>query len=277
MRVFVIAEIGINHNGSIETCKQLIDLAHECGCDAVKLQKRSIEKVYDKNFLKEPRKSPWGDTQRHQKEGLEFNLEQYQEIDCYCKTKGIDWFASAWDTESQNFLRQFDCKYNKIASPMVVHKKLLHQVAEEKKYTFISTGMSTIEDISQAVEIFQQYNCPFELLHCVSDYPLDVNNANLNCIYTLKEIFGCKVGYSGHETGTAISLAAVSIGASSLERHITLDRSLYGSDQSASLERSGLRYLVGGVRKIELAMGSREKIVSETELQNSKKLRAKLE
>ena len=168
MSIFFIAELGINHNGDLDICKKLIDVAVESGCDAVKFQKRDISLVYTKEFLDSPRLSPWGDTQRDQKMGLEFNEPEYQEIDRYCKSKGIEWFASAWDTNSQQFLRKFNLKYNKIASAMIVHHDLLKMVAEERKHTFISTGMSTYDDIQGAVDIFREADCSFELMHTVS-------------------------------------------------------------------------------------------------------------
>jgi N-acetylneuraminate synthase len=254
-KIFVIAELGINHNGDINIAKQLIKVAKEAGCDAVKFQKRTIDLVYSKELLDSFRESPWGKTQRAQKEGLEFGLEQYQEIDRYCKELEIDWFASAWDLESLKFLKQFDLKYNKIASAMLVYEELLRCVAEEKKPTFISTGMSTLEQIGKAVSIFREAKCPFELMYCKSTYPMDDKDANLYCIETLRDWFGCPVGYSGHESGLAISYAAAALGATSIERHITLDRAMYGTDQAASLEPSGLRLLVGAVHKIEQALG----------------------
>ena len=273
---FIIAEIGINHNGDMNICKQLIDLAVSAGCDAVKFQKRDIESVYSKDFLELFRESPWGKTQRDQKMGLEFNKEQYQEIDDYCKKKNIDWFASAWDLKSQKFLRQFNCKFNKIASAMIVNEELLKLVAEEKKHTFISTGMSTLNDIKKAVNIFRDSNCPFELMHCVSTYPMKDNDANLRTIVTLREMFNCDVGYSGHETGLAISYAAAAIGISSLERHITLDRAMYGSDQAASLAPLGLKKVVSEVKKIERALGDGVKRFIEDEKKIAKKLREHL-
>jgi len=274
MAIFVIAEIGINHNGSLDIAKQLIDVAKEAGADAVKFQKRSIDLVYTQEFLDSPRESPWGKTQRAQKEGLEFNAEQFREIDRYCKEKGIEWFASAWDVESQEFLRQFDLKYNKIASAMLVHEPLLRMVAEEKKHTFISTGMSDIQHVERAIEIFREAGCPFELMHTVSTYPMDDEDANLNRIKALRERFDCNVGYSGHEVGLAVSYAAAALGISSLERHITLDRAMYGSDQAASVEPSGFRMLVGAVRKIEKAMGDGRLEMNPKEAPIAEKLRA---
>ena len=255
MSIFIVAEIGINHNGDLGIAKDLIDVAVDAGADAVKLQKRTIDLVYTKDFLDSPRESPWGTTQREQKEGLEFGLEEYKEIDRYCKEKGIEWFASAWDLESQKFLQQFDLKYNKIASAMIVYENLLNIVASEGRHTFISTGMTTEEDIIKAVEVFRSANCPFELMHCISTYPMNDEDANLNAIKILRKKYNCDVGYSGHEVGLAVSYAATALGITSLERHITLDRAMYGSDQASSVEPSGFRMLVGAVRKIEKAMG----------------------
>ena len=274
MSIFIIAEVGINHNGDLKICKELIDLAVESGCDAVKFQKRDINEVYTQDFLDSARESPWGNTQRDQKLGLEFGLEEYKIIDQYCKDKKIEWFASAWDLNSQDFIAKFGCKYNKIASAMLVNKPLLLKVASEGKHTFISTGMSTYEDIQIAVDIFKSRNCSFELMHTVSTYPMRDEDANLNCIKTLRKMFTCDVGYSGHETGVAVSNAAAALGITSLERHITLDRAMYGSDQSASLEPLGIRQLVGGVRKIEKAMGDGLKVIVDDEIPIAKKLRA---
>lgn len=274
MSIFIIAEIGINHNGDIEIAKQLIDVAKGAGADAVKFQKRTIDLVYTKELLDSPRESPWGTTQRAQKEGLEFGLDEYQEIDAYCKRMEIEWFASAWDIESQKFLRQFDLKYNKIASAMIVYEDLLKEVVSEKKHTFISTGMSNIEQIDSAVNIFKKADCPFELMHCVSTYPMVDEDANLNCIKTLRDRHQCNVGYSGHEVGLAVSYAAATLGISSLERHITLDRAMYGSDQAASVEPAGFRQLIGAIRKIEKAMGDGKIGMNDKEVTIAKKLRA---
>jgi N-acetylneuraminate synthase len=277
MSIFFVAEIGINHNGDMKICKELIDVAADAGCDAVKFQKRDINQVYTQEFLDSPRESLWGKTQRAQKEGLEFSKEQYDEISNYCAKKNIEWFASAWDINSLKFLRQFDSKFNKIASAMIVHHGLLRMVAEEGKHTFISTGMSTYDDIQKAVDIFREANCPFELMHTVSTYPMRDEDANLRVINTLRQKFDCDVGYSGHEVGLAISYAAAAMGITSLERHITLDRAMYGSDQSASIEPNGLRMLVGAVRKIEKAMGDGKKQIIEDEIPIARKLRAHLD
>lgn len=271
--VFITAEIGINHNGDMEICKKLIDWAVLCGCDAVKFQKRTIDKVYTKEYLDGYRESPWGTTQREQKEGLEFGVEEYQEIDSYCKEKGIEWFASAWDVESQLFLQQFNCKHNKVASAMLTNDELLEIIAKEGKNTFIATGMSTYDEIDHAIEIFKNNNCPFELMHCNSTYPMKNEDANLLMIPTLRERYSCNIGYSGHETGRIVSLAAVALGATSLERHITLDRTMYGSDQAASLEVDELQRLVKDIRCIEIALGDGKKVLTEKELETKKKLR----
>jgi len=276
MSIFIIAEIGINHNSSLDIAKQLIDVAKDSGADAVKFQKRTIDLVYTKEMLDAPRKSPWGTTQREQKEGLEFGLEEYREIDRYCDRKGIAWFASAWDLESKKFLRQFNLKFNKVASAMLIYEPLLHMIAEEKKQTFISTGMSKLADLDRAVEIFRGAACPFELMHCVSTYPMRDEDANLNRINTLRERYGCNVGYSGHEVGLAVSYAAAGMGITSLERHITLDRSMYGADQAASVESGGFRMLVGAVRKIEQAMGDGALEMNPNEASMAAKLRAHL-
>ena len=272
--VFITAEIGINHNGDIEIAKQIIDSAKNAGCNAVKFQKRSVEKVYSKEILDSPRDSPWGTTTREQKEGLEFGEKEYDIIDKYCKDKEIEWYASAWDIDSQEFLKKYDLKHNKVASAMLTYNKLLEKIAQEGKHTFISTGMSTIEEIRNAVKIFKEHNCPFELQHSVSTYPMKEQDANLKCIQTLKKEFGCNVGYSGHESsGYLISVIAVTLGATSIERHLTLDRAMYGSDQSASLEVHGLVRLVKDIRLIESILGDGVKRVLESEIPIIKKLR----
>jgi N-acetylneuraminate synthase len=276
MSTFIIAEIGINHNGDMNICKQLIDIAKNAGCDAVKFQKRTLEEVYSKEQLLSSRESPWGKTTYDQKNGLEFKLKEYQQIDKYCKKKKIYWFGSAWDLNSQKFLNKFNLKFNKIASAMIIDKKFLNFVASQKKHTFISTGMSTMKNISDAVKIFRKKKCSFELMHCVSTYPMDDETANLNVINTLKKKFKCNVGYSGHESGLAISLAASAFGLSSLERHITINRTMYGSDQSASIEPNGLKNLVGSVRKIEKALGNGIKVFLPEEKVIAKKLRGHL-
>lgn len=273
MSTFIIAEIGINHNGDMKLAKKLIDTAVIAGCDAVKFQKRTVDKVYTKEYLDGPRQSPWGTTQRAQKEGLEFGKEQYDEIDRYCQEKGIAWYASAWDIDSQKFLQQYDCKYNKVASAMLTKDELLEEIAKEKKYTFIATGMSNYAEIDHAVEIFRKHDCPFELMHCNSTYPMPMEDANLKLIHVLKEKYGCKVGYSGHEAGTLVSTCAVAAGATSIERHITMDRNMYGSDQKASIEPYELCKLVKDIRDTEKIMGTGEKMLTAAEEEVKKKLR----
>lgn len=271
--VFVIAEIGINHNGDLNTAKKLIDWAVLSGCDAVKFQKRTVDKVYTKEYLDSYRESPWGTTQRAQKEGLEFGKKEYDEVDKYCREKGIEWFASAWDIDAQKFLRQFDLKYNKVASAMLTNMDLLEEIASERKYTFIATGMSTYEEIDAAVEVFKNAQCPYELMHCNSTYPMKNEDANLKLIPILRERYGVNVGYSGHETGRIVSTAAVALGATSIERHITLDRTMYGSDQAASLEVDDLQRLIKDIRVLEKALGNGEKVLSDEETAVRKKLR----
>ncbi|HLD47030.1 MAG TPA: N-acetylneuraminate synthase family protein [Desulfobaccales bacterium] len=269
----VIAEVGINHNGEVKIAKQLIDLAKQTGCDAVKFQKRTIDIVYTKDFLDSLRESPWGTTQRQQKEGLEFGKAEFDEIDAYCRTLDIDWFASAWDVPSQLFLRRYKLKYNKIASPMLTHTDLLKAVAEEGRPTFISTGMSTFEEIDVAVKLFRSHKCPFVLMHCISEYPAQEKSLNLRCLQELRQRYNCPVGYSGHEVTMVPGVIAVAMGAVAVERHITLDRAMYGSDQSASLERRGLESMVGYIRTIPTVLGDGIKRVSSSEQANAEKLR----
>lgn len=271
--VLVIAEIGINHNGDVGIAKKLIDMAKNAGCDAVKFQKRTIDIVYSKEYLDSPRESPWGTTQREQKEALEFGKEEYDEIDAYCRQVDIDWFASAWDVPSQLFLREYDLKYNKIASAMLPHWELLETVAEERKTTFISTGMSTYEQIDQAVGIFRSHDCPFVLMHCISEYPAAEKILNLRCMNELRARYNCPLGYSGHEVTMFPSVLAATMGAVAVERHITLDRAMYGSDQAASLEKRGLELVVSGIRTIPTVMGDGVKQVTSGELANAEKLR----
>jgi N-acetylneuraminate synthase len=271
--VMVIAEIGINHNGDVGIARRLIDMAKAAGCDAVKFQKRTVDIVYSQDFLDAPRESLWGTTQRHQKMALEFEKKEYDEIHSYCRKVTIDWFASAWDVPSQLFLRQYNLKYNKIASPMIAHQELLETVAEEDKPTFISTGMSTYADIDQAVAIFRRHKCPIVLMHCVSEYPAPEGTLNLGCITDLQRRYGCPVGYSGHEVTMIPGVLAAMMGAVAVERHITLDRAMYGSDQAASLEKRGLEMLVGYIRTIPLVVGDGIKNVTAGEAMNARKLR----
>lgn len=278
MGLFLIAEIGINHNGDLKLAKQMIKDAHDAGFDAVKFQKRTVDKVYTKDYLDSFRKSPWGTTQREQKNGLEFSVEEYEEIDSYCKALGVEWFASAWDIDAQKFLRQFDLKYNKVASAMLGNKPLLREIANEGRKTFISTGMSTLKEIDEVVDLFREANCPFEIMHCNSTYPMKEENANLLCIPELKDLYGCDVGYSGHESSLIkVCTVAAALGATSLERHITLDRAMYGSDQAASIETHALRNFVETVRKVPYLLGDGIKIVTDEEKIVRDKLRIEID
>ena len=274
--VFITAEIGTNHVGSVEIAKKIIDVAAETGCDAVKFQKKDVENIYSKEFLDSYLESPWGTTQRSMRLNREFSLEQFKEIDDYCRTKKIEWYVSCWDTKSQIEMRQFNTKYNKVASAMLTHEKLLHLIAEERKYTLISTGMSTIDDVEKAVNIFKKHDCPFELMHTNSSYPSTLDEANLYVISELQKKFKCKVGYSGHEKSAyLVCVCAVMLGATSIERHVTIDRTLYGHDQAASLEPLGLRRLVRDIRTIDKILGDGKKRIWDSELETVKKLRQK--
>lgn len=272
-QVFVIGEIGINHNGDLKIAKQLIDMAKRCGCDAVKFQKRTIDIVYTRELLDSPRESPWGSTQREQKEGLEFDKDGYDQIDAYCKQVGMEWFASAWDIPSQKFLRQYNLRHNKVASAMVTHREFLETVAEEKRTTLISTGMCTYEEIDQAVAVFSKHGCPVILMHTVSEYPASEDVLNIACMHALRQRYALPAGYSGHEASVSPSVIAAAQGAVVIERHITLDRAMYGSDQSASLEESGLRDMVAMIRKIPVVMGDGEKRITAREVGVADKLR----
>ena len=271
--VFLIAEIGINHNGDIDLAKKLISLAKDCDFDAVKFQKRDLNLVYSEEVLSQKRESPWGTTQREQKEGLEFSEEEYDVINNFCKEKNIEWFASAWDLNSLEFLKKYNLKFNKVASVMLTHEELLNKIADENKFTFISTGMSTEKEISNAVEIFDKKNCPYSLLHCNSTYPCPLDEINLSYMLKLKEKYNCIIGYSGHESSVSPSFAAAVLGAQVIERHITLDRAMYGSDQSASLSFDGMKNLSDQVRSLDKIMGNGNKIITSSEQGVRDKLR----
>ncbi len=266
MKTFVTAEIGINHNGDLDITRKLIDTACISGCDAVKFRKKTIDTYYDQKYMDEPYDSPWGQTRGEMIRALEFGKEEYDIIDAYCKKKGIEWYASAYDVEAQKFIRQYDNKYNKIASAMLVNDELLETVAQEGRYTFIATGMSTYEEIDHAVEIFKKHGCPYELMHCNSTYPMVSIEANLKVIHTLQKRYKCKVGYSGHEIGTLVSTCAVAMGATSVERHITLDKTMFGKEQRASVDPLELWKLVKNIREAEQIIGSGEKVLSESEM-----------
>ena len=275
-KTFIISEIGINHNGDLDIAKKMIDKSVDAGADAVKFQKRDIEIVYSQEQLKKPRTSPFGTTEKEQKEGLEFNESDYDQIDEYCNKKNIIWFSSAWDLNSLKFLDKYNLKFNKIASAMIVDKIFLEEVAKRKKHTFISTGMSDFKMINDAVEIFRKNNCSFELMHCISAYPFENEFANLNMIKILKDKYNCKVGYSGHEKGGEIvSIAAACLGSTSLERHVTLDRTMYGSDQAASITFDTLKSLIKKIRILEKVLtGSEDKKILDVESPVAEKLRS---
>ena len=275
-KIFIISEIGINHNGDLKVAKKMIDASIQAGVDAIKFQKRDINIVYSEEQLKKLRTSPFGTTEREQKEGLEFNEKEYDEIDNYCREKNIIWFSSAWDVNSLKFLDKYNSQYNKVASAMIVDEIFLNEVAKRKKHTFISTGMSNFDMIDKAVKIFKENDCSFELMHCISAYPFESEMANLNMIKILKDKYKCSVGYSGHEKGgKLISLAAVALGSTSLERHLTLDRTMYGSDQAASITPIGFESLVSNVRILEKALtGNKDKMILDEEKPVAEKLRA---
>ncbi len=272
--VFIIAELGTNHMGDVQITKKMITAAKNAGCDAVKLQKKNVEKIYTKQFLDSYLESPWGTTQREMRLHREFSEKQLLQIIKHAKKLKIDIFLSCWDIDSQKQMKKFKTKFNKVASAMLIHKKLLEVIAKEKKYTFISTGMSTMKEIEDAVKIFRKYKCPFELMHTNSAYPMKNEEANLKLIPVLAKKFKCKVGYSGHENGsTDICVPAVMLGANSIERHFTLDRTWYGYDQAASLEPPGLIRLVRDIRIIDVILGDGKKRIWQSEKPNMQKLR----
>ncbi len=270
---FIVAEIGINHNGSVEIAKQLIDMACEAGCDAVKFQKRTVDVVYTKEELAMFRPNFFGDTNGDLKRGLEFGYEEYKEIDKYCKAKNLIWFASCWDTGSVDFIEQFNPPCYKIASASLTDDELLIHTKKTGKPILLSTGMSTMEEIYHAVSVLGETN--LIIYHCTSTYPSELSEINLNVIHTLRQKFKCPIGYSGHEKGIAPSTLSVAYGAVSVERHITTDRTLWGSDQAASLEPEGLRRMVRDIRNIPTMAGDGLKIVYNSELPIIKKLRKK--
>ena len=270
----IIAEIGINHNGDISMAKKLISMAKNCGCDYVKFQKRNPDICVPENQKKQMRETPWGYiSYLDYKKKIEFSKDDYKIIDDYCKEQKIEWFASVWDLDSLKFIEQFNVSTHKIASALVTNLELLKEVAKCKKYTFISTGMCELEDIDKAVDIFKKANCEFELMHSVSTYPADEKDLNLSLINFYKKRYNCNVGYSGHEAGISPSVIAAALGASSIERHVTLSRSLFGTDQSASVERRGLTELVTVIRKIPVVLGVPQKKMLDAEKPIAKKMR----
>lgn len=268
---FAVAEIGINHNGHLDIARKLIEAASIVGCDAVKFQKRTIEVVYTPEELARPRESPFGTTNGDLKRGLEFGYEQYQAIDEYCKMHNILWYASCWDRGSLEFVEQFSPPCYKIASALLTDDELLRHHRRYGRPIILSTGMSTIEQIDHAVEVVGAED--LILMHCISTYPSQPEELNLKAIHTLKERYGVPVGYSGHEVGLATSVAAAVLGACMIERHITLDRAMWGSDQSASVEPQGFARLVRDIRVIEKAMGDGVKRALPSEMPVMKRLR----
>jgi N-acetylneuraminate synthase len=268
---YIAAEIGINHNGDLSTCKKLIDAAAFTGSDAVKFQKRTVDVVYSPEELARPRETPFGSTNGDLKRGLEFGQKQYAEIDRYCRDKGITWYASAWDEESVDFLEQFDPPCYKIASASLTDDHLLRHHRRYGRPIVLSTGMSSLEEIDHAVDVLGTDD--LILLHCTSTYPSQVEELCLNVIYTLKDRYGVPVGYSGHEVGLAPSVAAAVMGACMIERHITLDRAMWGSDQAASVEPQGFARMIKDIRAIETAKGDGVKRVWPSEIPIREKLR----
>jgi N-acetylneuraminate synthase len=268
---YVIAEIGINHNGDIDLAKRLISVAIAAGCDAVKFQKRTVDVVYSPEELAKPRESPFGNTNGDLKRGLEFGQEEYEDIDAYCKAVQIDWFASCWDEQSVDFINQFDVPCYKVASASLTDDNLLRHTRATGKPLILSTGMSTLEEIDHAIEVLGKDN--LILLHACSTYPALYEELNLRAIPKLRERYALPVGYSGHETGIPSTVAAVVLGACCVERHITMDRAMWGSDHAASLEPNGITRVVRDIRLIEQSLGDGEKRVYEREYPIIKKLR----
>jgi N-acetylneuraminate synthase len=271
---YVIAEIGINHNGDVKLAKEMIKAAHQCGCQAVKFQKRTPELCVPPSQRDVPRDTPWGMiTYMEYRYKVEFGRSEYDQIAAYCKELGLDWFASAWDVPSLEFLRVYDCPYNKIPSAMITHRELVKQIASEGKMTFISTGMSEYSDVDYIVALFRELKCPFILMHTISEYPVPNSRLNLRHITELRKRYQCPVGNSGHESTMLPSLIAVMMGAVAIERHFTVNRAMWGTDQAASLEPRGLATLMNYFNQIPDILGTGERIITEKEKANAAKLR----
>ena len=270
---YVVAEIGINHNGSMDTAKELIKVSADAGCDAVKFQKRSVDVVYTPEELSRPRKNPFGQTNGELKRGLEFGLAEYQEIDRYCKKLNIDWFASCWDEESVDFIEQFSPPCYKIASASLTDDALLSHHRKYGRPIILSTGMSTMEEIEHAIKVLGEDD--LIVLHSTSTYPAKLNELNLKMINTLLGKYDFPIGYSGHEPGLSTTFASAVMGASMIEKHITLDRSMWGSDQAASVEPQGIKKLVEYISQWQEASGDGIKKVYESEIPIREKLRRK--
>ena len=274
--IYIIAEIGINHNGDMTIAKKLIDIAKVAGCDVVKFQKRNPDVCVPEHQKTIMRDTPWGRmTYLDYKYKVEFNQNQYDEIDIYCKEKDIKWSASPWDLDSLDFLNQYDIPFIKIPSALLTDLELIKESVKTGKKIIISTGMSTIEEIDNAVDTIKKVNAEaqYAILHCNSTYPAPNDELNLNCIKTLKDKYNCEVGYSGHEFGLTTTIASVCLGATIIERHITLDRTMWGTDQMCSVEPQGLIKLVRGIKELNKALGDGKKIVTETEKPIREKLR----
>jgi N-acetylneuraminate synthase len=270
----LIGEIGVNHNGSLETALLMVDMAKANGCDLVKFQKRNPDICVPESKKSEMRETPWGYiSYLEYKHKIEFGEEEFKAINLHCKQIGIAWSASAWDLESQKFLKKYNLSFNKVASAMNTNLPLLEKIAAEKKLTFLSTGMAEIEEIDKCVEIFKLENCPLILLHTVSTYPASENELNLRNIVMLQNRYSLPVGYSGHEASVSPSIIAASIGAVVIERHVTLDRSMWGTDQSASLEPQGLKYLSSVLGKLQIVLGKSEKTFLDSEKKAALNLR----
>lgn len=268
---FVIAEIGINHNGSVDLAKRMIDEAVMAGCDAVKFQKRTVDKVYTPEELDVYRPNYYGSTNRDLKLGLELSYEDYVEIDEYCKSKKIMWFASCWDEDSVDFIERFDVPCHKVASALLTNDSFLKKLKKIGKPVLISTGMSNMEEIRHAVDILGEDN--LVIFQCTSTYPTEHREINLRVIEQFRKEFNCPIGYSGHEKGILPSILSVQLGANSVERHITVDRTLWGSDQAASLEPEGLRRMVRDIREVNIVLGNGVKVVYDSEIPVKNKLR----
>ncbi len=271
-KTYIIAEIGINHNGDINLAKELIDMAHKSGCDAVKFQKRTIELVYSKEELDKPRESPWGTTTREQKNGLEFSMEQYKELEAYTKERGLDFIVSCWDINSLNEVeKNLNVSHHKIASAMLTDKEFLNALNSTGKPIIVSTGMSSDEQVDKAMSILKNVD---SILACTSTYPTKPEEINLSYIDTLKKMYpNLKVGFSNHYNGMVACFGAVARGAEVIEFHVTKDRTMYGSDQAASIEHAD--QLVEGIRSLEKMVGDGVKVVYETEKPIADKLRKK--
>ncbi len=275
-KIYIIAEIGINHNGSLEIAKQLIDIAKVAGCDVVKFQKRNPDVCVPEHQKTIMRDTPWGRmSYLDYKYKVEFDKSDYDVIDAYCKSKKIRWSASPWDIDSLNFLNEYNIPFIKIPSALLTDLKLIKESAKSNEELIISTGMSTLEEVDSAVQTIKNVNnnCQYSILHCNSSYPAPIEDLNLKCINTLQARYQCRVGYSGHEFGLTTTIASICMGATIIERHITLNRTMWGTDQMCSVEPQGLIKLVRGIKELNMALGDGEKRVTDNEIEIRKKLR----